>query len=56
MALAKSAVQFGYVDFDDDASQDLMATDLNDVLKAAYIVYGSLKPLFLNEVQNVKGW
>ena len=56
MALSKSGVRFGYIDFDDNALQDLKATDLNDVLKAAYIVYGSFEHLFLDEVQNVEGW
>ena len=56
MALAKSGVKFGYIDFDDDALQGILATDLNDVLKAAYIVYGPCKHLFLDEVQNVEGW
>ena len=56
MALAKSGVKFGYIDFDDDALQGILATDLNDVLKAAYIVYGPFEHLFLDEVQNVEGW
>lgn len=56
MALARSGVRFGYIDFDDDALQNLEATDLNDVLKAAYIVYGQFEHLFLDEVQNVEGW
>ena len=56
MALAKSGVKFGYIDFDDDALQGVLATDLNDVLKAAYIVYGPFEHLFLDEVQNVEGW
>ena len=56
MALAKSGVRFGYIDFDDNALQDIQATDLNDVLKAAYIVYGPFKHLFMDEVQNVDGW
>lgn len=56
MALAKSGVKFGYIDFDDDALQGVLATDLNDILKAAYIVYGPFEHLFLDEVQNVEGW
>ena len=55
MALAKSGVKFGYIDFDDDALQGVLATDLNDVLKAAYIVYGPFEHLFLGEVQNGEG-
>ena len=50
MALARSGVRFGYIDFDDDALQNLEATDLNDVLKAAYIVYGQFEHLFLDEI------
>ena len=56
MALSKSGVRFGYIDFDDNALQDLKATDLNDVLKAAYIVYGSFEHLFLDEVHKYKNW
>ena len=56
MALAKGGVNFGYIDFDDETLANLKAKDLNDVLEAAYEVYGPFEHLFLDEVQDVPSW
>lgn len=55
-ALAKGGVKFGYIDFDDENLAHLKASDLNDVLEAAYVVYGPFEHLFLDEVQDVPSW
>ena len=56
MALAKSGLTFGYIDFDDENLANLKASDLNKVLEAAYEVYGPFEHLFLDEVQDVPSW
>lgn len=54
--LKESGVNYAYVNFDDERLASLKASDLDDVLEALYIVYGDFKHLFLDEIQNVKGW
>jgi len=49
-------VKYGYVDFDDEKLKDVTSDDLNDILKAVYVVYGEIQVLYLDEVQNVEGW
>ena len=56
MTLAKGNVSFGYIDFDDETLANLKAKDLNDVLEAAYEVYGPFEHLFLDEIQDVPSW
>lgn len=55
-ALERARVPYAYVNFDDENLYELEATDLNDVLQVLYGVYGDFTHLFLDEVQNVKGW
>lgn len=56
MALQSAGVSFGYVDFDDEALAYLESSDLDDVLRAVYGVYGEVDYLFFDEIQNVTGW
>ena len=54
--LKKSGITYAYVNFDDERFANLTAENLNDVLESLYMVYGDFNHLFLDEVQNVKGW
>ncbi len=56
MALKESGVNYGYIDFDDEPLRNVSADELNDVLEAAYVVYGPFEHLFLDEVQDVEAW
>ena len=49
-------LHYGYVDFDDEKLKSVTAEDLDDILKAVYVVYGEIQVLFLDEIQNVEGW
>lgn len=54
--LKKSGINYAYVNFDDERFAELSAEGLNDVLESLYMVYGDFNYLFLDEIQNVKGW
>lgn len=54
--LKKSGLNYGYINFDDERLAGLKAEDLNDLLESLYMVYGDFNHLFLDEIQNVKGW
>lgn len=54
--LKRSGKPFGYVNFDDERLVELKGADLDDVLTAAYKVYGNFDILFLDEPQNVPEW
>lgn len=54
--LRDSGKRFGYVNFDDERLANLAGTDLDDVLAAAYKVYGQFTHLFLDEPQNIPEW
>lgn len=54
--LKKSGLNYAYVNFDDERFASLNANGLNDVLEALHMVYGDFTHLFLDEVQNIKGW
>ena len=54
--LKKSGINYAYVNFDDERFAGLTAENLNDILESLYIVYGDFNHLFLDEIQNVKGW
>lgn len=54
--LLKNKINYAYVNFDDERLADLKTEQLNEVLEALYMVYGDFKYLFLDEIQNVKGW
>ena len=57
MALLKSGITYGYVNFDDDRLANLTVEDLNSVLEGIYRVYGNdVKHIFFDEIQNVEGW
>lgn len=56
LALKGSKVRFGYVDFDDEKLEGISSDDLNDILQAAYVVYGQFDHLFLDEVQDAPSW
>jgi hypothetical protein len=55
-ALAKAGVDFGYVNFDQPSLASVTADDLNEILKAVYVVYGDVRHLFFDEIQNVPSW
>ena len=54
--LRDSGKCFGYVNFDDERLANLTGADLDDVLTAAYKVYGQFTHLFLDEPQNIPEW
>jgi len=54
--LLKNKINYAYVNFDDERLADLKTKQLDEVLEALYMVYGDFKYLFLDEIQNVKGW
>lgn len=54
--LKASGKPFGYVNFDDERLTVLTGSDLDDVLTAAYKVYGQFDVLFLDEPQNIPEW
>lgn len=54
--LLESGVNFSYVNFDDERLMGLSPQKLNDILSALYRVYGNFTHIFLDEVQNVRGW
>ena len=55
--LAKSlGVNAAYINFDDERLAGLKTGDLNKILQAFYELYGNIKLIILDEVQNVSGW
>ena len=55
--LQKRNIGYGYVNFDDDRLATITVGDLNDVLEALYVIYGTeVEYLFFDEIQNVEGW
>jgi len=56
MALKRCDIHYAYVNFDDERLSNLRTAQLDDVLEALYMVYGDFKYLFMDEIQNVKGW
>ena len=49
-AFKAAGVPFGYVTFDDEKLDGIEAADLDEILKAVYVVYGSVKHLFLDGI------
>lgn len=47
---------FAYADFDDERLEGISSEQLNDVLEVLYKIYGQFKYIFLDEIQDVKGW
>ncbi|WP_314748955.1 ATP-binding protein [Tannerella forsythia] len=54
--IRQQGVEFAYANFDDDRLTGLETGDFDRVLDALYQIYGDFKYLFLDEVQNIKGW
>lgn len=54
--LLESGLNFAYVNFDDDRLYGLKTEQLDEVLLTLYRIYGEFTHLFLDEVQNIKGW
>ena len=55
-SLRENNKNFAYINFDDERLEGAQTEDLNNILEALYVVYGQFDYLFLDEVQNVKGW
>lgn len=55
-ALRAAGARYAYVNFDDELLARVRPEELNEILQAAYVVYGDFTHLFLDELQNVKGW
>lgn len=55
-AMQSRGGKFAYADFDDERLADIEADQLNDVLEVLYKLYGDFQYLFLDEIQNVRGW
>lgn len=55
-AVQNSGGIFAYADFDDERLANIESDQLNDVLEVLYKIYGDFQYLFLDEIQNVKGW
>lgn len=48
--------QYAYINFDDERLAGIDTEDLNLVLQAFYELYGDIKYVFLDEIQNIDGW
>ena len=55
-ALEKSKVRYAYVNLDDENLYGLTVKDMNVILQVLYSIYGNFTHLFLDEIQNIKGW
>ena len=55
-ALEKSKVRYAYVNLDDENLYGLTVKDMNDILQVFYSIYSNFTHLFLDEIQNIKGW
>lgn len=55
-AVQSKGRKYAYANFDDERLVDIEANQLNDVLEVLYKIYGDFQYLFLDEIQNVKGW
>ena len=55
-ALHRVGENFAYADFDDERLEGISSEQLNDVLEVLYKIYGQFKYIFLDEIQDVKGW
>lgn len=56
MAMKDSGIQFGYVDFDDEALAKIPASKLDGILKLVRSAYGDVSHFLFDEIQNVEGW
>ena len=55
-AFKSAGIPFGFVNFDDESLDGIEASDLDEILKAVYVVYGPVKHLFLDEIQDAPKW
>lgn len=55
-ALKRAGVEFGFVNFDDEQLDGMAAEELDELLEAIFVVYGPVKHLFLDEIQNAPKW
>ncbi len=55
-AILKSALPFGYVNFDDERFGELTSKDFDLILKTLYRLNGEFNILFFDEAQDIKGW
>lgn len=49
-------VDFGYFNFDEEALSNSKKLDTNDLMNSIHAVYGDVKTLFFDEIQNLEGW
>jgi len=57
LILSKELKQnFAYINFDDERLINVKTSDLNKILEAFYEMYGDIKLVVLDEIQNVTGW
>lgn len=54
--ILQQSVSCAYVNFDDERLFGLSTADLNKLLEAIYVVYGNVKYMMFDEIQNVDGW
>lgn len=55
--LIEHNINYAYANLDDDRLASMKTEDLNTLLSCIYQIYGTdIKYLFLDEIQNVKGW
>ena len=55
-ALRANKIDYAYINFDDESLATLEAGQLNDLLQAAYSIYGDFRHVFLDEIQNIDAW
>lgn len=54
--LQKADVPYAYINFDDERLDNIVSSDLNNILEILYKVYGDFNYLFIDEIQNIKSW
>lgn len=54
--LLQSGVRFAYINFDDDRLADFGSGHWDEMMECQYRLFGNVTHLFVDEVQNVKGW
>lgn len=54
--IMQQGVDCAYVNFDDERLFGLKTSDLNKLLEAIYVVYGDVKCMMFDEIQNIGGW
>ena len=55
-AFKSAGIPFGFVNFDDENLDGIKASDLDEILQAVYVVYGPVRHLFLDEIQDAPKW